>query len=230
MRWNLPIQFEPVISDEKWVKFKKLSGLPDEARLYIDELINIYRQHRPDEVEGPSLGVVRAQILATEKHLEKFIIKLVMLELTEDAVDAIAETCIGNTKKERTKSALKIIAKQLRELNKLGNHLADAANRIPKGKRGPRTQVLQFTFNLLNATLVHYTGKKLIRGTKDHTYGSAAFAAEVLKLADPQIKSPQAAITKTWNLIKNDLIEWDDEFMATLKRKFESRKKKVASL
>ena len=230
MRWNLPVQFEPIISDEKWVELKKLSGLPDEFRLLIDELINIYQQHRPDEVDGPRPGVVRAQILATEKHLEKLIIKLVMLEHTEDAVDAFAETCIGNTQKERTKSALKIIAKQLRELNKLGNQLADAANCIPKGKRGPRSQVLHFTFNLLNAALVHYTGKKLIRGTKGHTYGPAAFAAEVLRLADPQIKSPQAAITKAWDLIKNDLIEWDDEFMATQKRKLESRKKKVASL
>jgi hypothetical protein len=226
MRWKLPVDIQVIIPDEKWAVLKKYSGLPDEARPIIDEIITLYREHRPSEREAASPAALRSQILVARKQLEKLVINISRLGHTEDTVDAISLTCTGRTQKERTRTALKLIGKEIRELIRLGSHLKHAEQLIPKSTPGPRSHVLHFTINLLNAVLIHYTGKKLTRGTKEHSRGPAVFAAEVLRLADPQIKHPDIAVNKTLNLIKNDLIEWDDEAMAILRKNIEGARQR----
>lgn len=61
---HLPVNVRPVISDEKWETLSRLSGLPNEARRYVDELIVILQENTPDELamEPPA---------ATRKHLKE---------------------------------------------------------------------------------------------------------------------------------------------------------------
>jgi len=141
---------------------------------------------------------------------------------TPHAVDILQDTYSGNDARTRRSKALKNIAKEMRELGMLHQRLKDAvAIAAAIGKRGRRSGILHFTINKLNAILVHYTGKKLVRGTKENTYGPAAFAAEVLKLADGQIPNPAGVVS---NLIKNYVTTWDGELMAIVKERLEAHR------
>ena len=137
-------------------------------------------------------GEVKNQLSSVEKEVKKLVICLAALGHTPDAVDALAVTCVGNTQQEAIKNALKLIAKQIRELIKLGSHLKYAADMQKTGTHN--LKMSDIALDLLNGVLVHFTNQKLARTEKKTTDGPKLFAIEVLKLADPQIKNPKATV------------------------------------
>jgi hypothetical protein len=190
-----------IISDTEWTELKRLSGLPVEARVDIEDTLAFYRKYSRIEADLPPPASLQEDLRDMAKKARRVRLMASLFPTKLEKFKAFSSVFPGEDAKSKQEAAKKILSAVEQVLATLSERLdAAAAQTIGPGKTGRKKSILWITINALNVFLFHYTRKKLNR-VRRYTIageGTAEFAIRALKLADKNLTD-----TKILNAIKN---------------------------
>jgi hypothetical protein len=216
LRLSLPVEFDEGVDDDSWRALVELSGLKDEARPCVDEIIALYRQHQ-HQPRGRQ-----------PRHLREFFEKLCddalrlgaglkRISEDEELLDGFADAFVR--KRDTTKAgrarAKEFLAKTNSHVNSAWYHLSIATILISPGKSGRKTgELLRECLNFLNLIALLFRNRRITLSNDDKS-----FAIAVMRLADPKLKD--ATIE---NVIRDGLKKWDDDARRILRGNIRRRR------
>jgi hypothetical protein len=185
---------QPVrLSDEQWAEIVRYSGLPSEARLAIEQIIDHYRNMQAHIDARKMPADLRAEIESLRKNAEALADNLAGGFRDADFYSAIIFSRRPQTGwPPRTgpvadEVALQRIMGAVSELQRLSDWLVLARSRVPRGKQGAkrRSNPAYIAAEILDQILARHTGKNLTRSRKRDD--AVKYVKTVLRIADPDI-------------------------------------------
>ena len=218
------VHYEPVISDDQWTTISELLGLPDEARVQLDDYIGYCRELRQDakeqcgEVWQDALSKVRNAEDKCKKTLENVISnsKGSRKISQTDFFDALAMGLDGQEK---------IPPRELQVIKDWLKHIAEEKERLVDwydkalarfhyyertGKKTGRTSLVTLV-RFLNDLLLSRTGERISTGKgsgRGRNYFEYVFQACLIAFPDIALKSKGAQISRIKKAIEKVLKEY----------------------
>jgi hypothetical protein len=182
------------LSEQQWIAIRNASGLPDEARPRIEQLLTYYRAFQDVSARQPRAGQTRSELLQIAKRAEKLITAIVSeipaaLHRPQVKADILAALMLPTSRTSghgdegapgtstagigfgdpATRHALELLYGRVLTVEQLRTWFENAARSLPKETKGARraAENHQWLVRQLDAILTEYTDRRISRSYKD---------------------------------------------------------------
>jgi hypothetical protein len=194
------VTLEGHLTEEEWKVLEALSGLPLQARVLIQDAVDLY-MIRIGTGKGLAPTALRERVARIGAQTKQLMAEMNVFS-TYEGFPAFARTGTEEDLIDRNQNANNFLQALHAQLKEFHSRLETIGDSVSPGKPGPKGQPLTELLNALNTIVVYYMGKRLNRAKRDKKTGIGLcdFAIQVCRAADPTI-TPSTVM----NVIKDKL-------------------------